>query len=50
VAVGFFNIGLSAPGWLQIVHLMAAQALWVALILTAASLDHRLGHPPLATP
>lgn len=50
VAVGFFNIGLSAPGWLQVVHLLAAQALWVALILTGASLGHRLRHPPLATP
>ncbi len=38
VAIGFFNIGLSAPAWLQIVHLLAAQALWMALILTCASL------------
>ena len=47
VAVGFFNIGLSAPGWLQIVHLLAAQALWVALILVCASLDLRSRRPPL---
>lgn len=47
VAVGFFNIGLSAPGWLQIVHLLAAQALWVALILACASLDLRSRRPPL---
>lgn len=38
VAIGFFNIGLSAPAWLQIVHLLGAQALWIALILTCASL------------
>lgn len=38
VAVGFLNIGLSAPGWLQIVHLLLAQVLWMALILACASL------------
>ena len=38
VAIGFLNIALAAPGWLQIVHLLAAQALWVALILSCASI------------
>ena len=38
VAIGFFNIGLSAPGWLQIIHLLVAQGLWAALILTCASI------------
>jgi heme A synthase len=47
VALGFFNIGLSAPGWLQILHLLAAQVLWAALILACASLDRRLRHEPL---
>ena len=42
VALGFFNIGLSAPGWLQILHLLAAQALWVALILACAPADRHL--------
>ena len=37
VAVGFFNIGLAAPGWLQIVHLLVAQGLWIALVLTCVS-------------
>ncbi|MCY4189497.1 MAG: COX15/CtaA family protein [Bryobacterales bacterium] len=41
VALGFFSIALSAPGWLQILHLLAAQALWVALVLACASLDQR---------
>ena len=50
VALGFFNIGLSAPGWLQILHLLAAQVLWVALILTCASLDSRLQPRPLPMP
>ncbi len=39
VAVGFFNIALSAPGWLQIMHLLGAQVLWVALILSCASME-----------
>ena len=38
VAIGFFNIALSAPGWLQIIHLLAAQGLWVALLLSCASM------------
>ena len=41
VALGFFDIGLSAPAWLQILHLLAAQVLWMALILTCASVDRR---------
>ncbi len=39
VALGFFNIGLSAPPWLQILHLLAAQGLWMALILACVSID-----------
>ena len=38
VAVGFFNVALSAPGWLQIVHLLFAQGLWMALMVACASL------------
>lgn len=41
VCIGFLNIALSAPAWLQIVHLLAAQALWVALILSCMSIDRR---------
>ena len=41
VALGFFDIGLSAPAWLQILHLLAAQGLWMVLILTCASIDRR---------
>ena len=49
VAVGFLNIGLSAPGWLQIIHLLLAQVLWMAMILTSVSLRARVGRPiPLA--
>lgn len=30
VLLGFLNIALAAPGWMQIVHLLAAQLLWMA--------------------
>ncbi len=46
VAVGFLNVALSAPGWLQVVHLLFAQALWMALMVTSAS----LGRMPIARP
>lgn len=38
VAIGFFDIGLAAPAGLQLLHLLAAQALWAALVLASASL------------
>lgn len=38
VVIGFFNIGLSAPGWMQLLHLLAAQSLWIALVLACAGL------------
>lgn len=31
--IGFLNVGLYAPGWLQLTHLLVAQALWIALVL-----------------
>lgn len=33
IAAGVANIALNAPGWLQLVHLLLAQALWIALVL-----------------
>jgi cytochrome c oxidase assembly protein subunit 15 len=33
VAGGFVNIALSAPGWMQVLHLAMAQALWAALLV-----------------
>jgi heme A synthase len=33
--VGFANIALGAPGWMQIVHLLLAQVLWLAALLFA---------------
>ncbi len=44
VMIGFANVGLAAPGWLQIIHLLAAQVLWVVLILACASLGERPGN------
>jgi len=42
VIFGFVNIGLSAPGWAQISHLLIAQGLWIALCLAAlAAHDNR---------
>ena len=35
VALGFLNIALAAPAWLQLVHLLAAQVLWICLVIAA---------------
>src|SRR5690606_13131037 len=32
VCLGLLNIALAAPGWLQLAHLLVAQALWVSLL------------------
>lgn len=37
VAAGAVNVALLAPVWLQIVHLLLADALWLAVVLCAAS-------------
>lgn len=37
VVVGIVTIGLSAPGWMQLVHLLMAQMVWIAALLTAVS-------------
>lgn len=34
--LGVINIGLSAPAWMQLVHLAAANLLWLALVWLAA--------------
>jgi heme A synthase len=36
IAGGFLNIALSAPVWMQILHLLLADALWIALVLLSA--------------
>jgi heme A synthase len=35
--VGVFNIGLSAPGWMQLTHLLLANLLWAALLVATAA-------------
>ncbi len=37
VLVGFVNIALAAPGWMQLVHLLLAQAVWIAAVLVLIS-------------
>lgn len=36
-ALGVVNVLLHAPGWMQIVHLLAAVAVWTSLVLLSAS-------------
>lgn len=40
-ALGFLNIALGAPAWMQILHLLAAQIVWVLVFLTVAALWDR---------
>jgi heme A synthase len=35
--IGFTNLGLGAPVWLQVVHLLVTNALWIALVLAVAT-------------
>lgn len=37
VVIGILNIGMAAPGWMQLVHLLMAQLVWIAAVLTAVS-------------
>jgi cytochrome c oxidase assembly protein subunit 15 len=37
VALGVLNVALAAPGWLQLAHLLLAQGVWIAAVLTTAS-------------
>jgi len=50
LAAGILNIALAAPGWLQVVHLLLAQALWLALVLTAADVLARPAEAGAAQP
>jgi len=36
--LGFVNVWLAAPVWLQLVHLFVADLLWITLVLAAASI------------
>lgn len=49
VCAGVVNIWLSAPGPLQVVHLLLANVVWISLILLAASLRQASDPPPAAS-
>jgi len=34
---GMINLGLLAPVWMQLVHLLLADLVWIALVLLAAA-------------
>ena len=36
LALGVLNVALAAPGWMQLVHLLAAHLLWMAVLLSGA--------------
>jgi heme A synthase len=37
VVLGFVNVWLLAPVWMQLTHLLVADLLWIALVVLAAS-------------
>jgi len=37
VVLGLVSVGLAAPGWMQLAHLLMAQIVWMAAVLTACS-------------
>lgn len=47
VLAGFVNVLLLAPVWMQIVHLLLADALWIAFVIAGAS---ALAAAPVAQP
>jgi heme a synthase len=47
VAAGALNVALLAPVWLQLVHLLLADAFWLAVVLVAAA---AFGEEPVAAP
>jgi heme A synthase len=50
VLAGTINVLLLAPVWLQVVHLLLADLLWIAFVLLGASALAYLGLPPLPSP
>jgi heme A synthase len=44
--LGFLNVWLAAPVWLQLVHLLVADLLWIMLVLLAASILARRASSP----
>jgi heme A synthase len=51
VVVGAFNLALLAPIWMQLIHLLMADALWIAvllMVLEAARVPKAIGVPAMA--
>lgn len=45
--LGAFNVALKAPVWMQMVHLLTTNLIWIVLVLlAAAALDRRLAPTP----
>lgn len=42
VAIGLLNIGLAAPGWMQIIHLLMAQTVWILAWLVYSSMKNEV--------
>jgi len=38
IGIGLLNVLLLAPVWLQILHLLVADATWISLVLASATL------------
>lgn len=50
LVAGFVNVLLLAPVWMQMVHLLLADLLWILLVLTSASLLPAESPQPAAAP
>ncbi len=42
ITVGVINIMLSAPGWMQVMHLLCGTMLWIGVVLLAISVRYRV--------
>ena len=38
IGLGMFNVLLAAPGWMQLIHLLVADVLWVVVVLTTVQI------------
>jgi heme A synthase len=50
LGAGLLNLALHAPIWLQLVHLILSDLIWVVFVLLASSLSQTEGHSPMIVP
>lgn len=50
LAVGLANVALLAPVWMQLVHLLFADAVWIVLVLLAVRVLSPFAAPPAGAP